>query len=157
MTRQTEKTRDPFVYRGSKPRLGADAARHKWRMPGVLQDASPQAPSADFSRRTKVALVFSLSVVLTLSLARPSALTAQDPVSSPNGRNPVALQFHDGRLYYSLTRDGRPLLLPSMMGFAFKDGPQLRDSLRITYAARATHDETWTQPWGEVARVREHY
>ena len=33
----------------------------------------------------------------------------------------------------------------------------LRDSLRITDTTRDSHDETWTQPWGEVARVRDHH
>jgi alpha-glucosidase len=84
---------------------------------------------------------------------------AQDTltVSSPDGRNKVGVATYEGRLYYILSRDGRPLLLPSMLGFEFKGAPTLRDSLRITGSKRATHDETWTQPWGEVARVRDHH
>jgi len=94
-----------------------------------------------------------LGVIATLALP----LSAQVSVSSPDSRTKVTLLTHDGRLYYSVTRDGRPLLTPSMLGFAFKDAPSLRDSLAITDSARATHDETWTQPWGEVARVRDHH
>src|SRR5947207_5124400 len=40
---------------------------------------------------------------------------------------------------------------------AFRNAPPLLDSLRITDTTRSTHDETWTQPWGEVARVRDHH
>ncbi|HJQ09409.1 MAG TPA: glycoside hydrolase family 97 protein [Gemmatimonadaceae bacterium] len=85
--------------------------------------------------------------------------SAQDTltVSSPDGRNKVGVAVHDGRLYYILSRDGRGLLMPSNLGFEFKNAPTLRDSLRITGSRRATHDETWTQPWGEVARVRDHH
>jgi len=87
------------------------------------------------------------------------AAAAQDTisVSSPDGRNKVGVAVHEGRLYYILSRDGASLLLPSMLGFEFKGAPALRDSLRITGTKRGTHDETWTQPWGEVARVRDHH
>jgi len=88
-----------------------------------------------------------------------TAAVAQDTVgvSSPDGRNKVGVATHDGVLYYVLSRDGRSLLMPSMLGFEFKEARTLRDSLRITGTKRSTHDETWTQPWGEVARVRDHH
>ena len=95
---------------------------------------------------------------LMMTLAATTAI-AQDmiSVSSPDGRNKVGVAVNEGRLYYVLSRDGRALLMPSMLGFEFKAAPTLRDSLRITGSSRATHDETWTQPWGEVARVRDHH
>jgi len=46
--------------------------------------------------------------------------------------------------------------MPSVLGFEFRGAPALRDSIRITGSSRATVDETWTQPWGEVSRVRDH-
>ncbi len=97
---------------------------------------------------------------LTMSLAVPSAgAIAQDTlsVSSPDGRNKAGVATYEGKLYYILSRDGRSLLMPSMLGFEFKGAPPLRDGLRITGSKRSTHDETWTQPWGEVARVRDHH
>jgi len=63
----------------------------------------------------------------------------------------------EGGLYYSVSRDGRPILLPSRLGFVFRGGDSLYTGLRITGSSRASHDETWTQPWGEVARVRDHH
>ena len=88
-----------------------------------------------------------------------SSVIAQDSVSvsSPDGRNKVGVGVREGRLYYTLSRDGRPLIVPSTLGFAFKGAPTLRDGLRIAGTTRASHDETWTQPWGEVARVRDHH
>jgi alpha-glucosidase len=84
---------------------------------------------------------------------------AQDTisVSSPDGRNKVGVATYQGRLYYMVGRDGRQIMRPSMLGFEFKGAPRLRDSLRIAGQARKSHDETWTQPWGEVARVRDHH
>ncbi len=99
----------------------------------------------------------SLAVSLLATMLLTPALAGQASVTSPDGRNQVTVQVRDGRLYYGLTRDGRALILPSLLGFAFRGAPPLRDSLRITDTTRATHDETWTQPWGEVARVRDHH
>ncbi|MGH7512495.1 MAG: glycoside hydrolase family 97 protein [Gemmatimonadales bacterium] len=96
-----------------------------------------------------------LTVAALTVAARP--LTSQVSVSSPDRRNSVTVEIHDGRLTWSLTRDGRPLILPSGLGFAFRGAPMLRDGLRITDTTRQSHDEWWTQPWGEVARVHDHY
>src|SRR6267142_6601346 len=95
---------------------------------------------------------------LLMTLAASTA-TAQDTisVSSPDGRNKIGVATYQGRLYYILSRDGRSIMMPSMLGFEFKGAPAIRDSLRITGQARQSHDETWTQPWGEVARVRDHH
>jgi len=87
----------------------------------------------------------------------PSPLAAQAGVASPDGRNRVTVQLTEGRLQYSLARDGRVLILPSLLGFEFRGTPPLRDGLRITDTTRQSHDQWWTQPWGEVARVRDHY
>jgi alpha-glucosidase len=84
---------------------------------------------------------------------------AQGPVSvaSPDGRNRVTVEVRDGNLRYSLSRDDRILIFPSLLGFEFRDSPALRDGLAITGTARSSVDETWTQPWGEVERVRDHH
>jgi alpha-glucosidase len=93
----------------------------------------------------------------TLAVSIASAQTSYR-VSSPNGRNEVTIEVREGNLYYSLRRDGRPFLLPSRMGFEFQGAPPLRDSLRVigTPAERRV-DQTWTQPWGEVTRVRDNH
>src|SRR5690349_6539782 len=94
-------------------------------------------------------------VLAALALAAPPLFG--QTVSSPDGRNAVTVALNEGRLTWSLTRDGRPLILPSTLGFAFRGAPTLRDSLRTADSTRGSRDLWWTQPWGEVARVREHY
>ncbi len=88
-----------------------------------------------------------------------SRLGAQAPltVASPDGRNVVTVEMLDGHLVYILHRDGRSVLLPSRLGFAFRGAPSLAEGLRITGSERSSVDETWEQPWGEVARVRDHH
>jgi alpha-glucosidase len=108
-----------------------------------------------YTNRLTTAMVF--AALLTPLAA--SVVRAQDSltVASPDGRNRVSVMTNQGKLYYGLSRDGRLLLFPSMLGFEFKGAPAIRDSLRITGSSRGTYDQTWTQPWGEVARVRDHH
>ena len=95
------------------------------------------------------------AVALVGAMAPP--LQGQARVASPDGRNRVTIEVREGRLYYSLARDGRALILPSLLGFEFRGAARLRDGLRLSDTTRQTHDAWWTQPWGEVARVRDHH
>jgi len=90
-------------------------------------------------------------------LVAPTAVSQGLRVASPDGRTQVSVAIRDGGLYYGIDRDGRALFLPSRLGLAFRGMPPLTDSLRIVDSARSTHDETWTQAWGEVAHVRDHH
>jgi alpha-glucosidase len=96
---------------------------------------------------------------LILGHGAGAALQAQGAirVASPHGRNVATVEVREGKLLWSLTRDGRPVILPSLLGFEFRGAPALDRNFAIVDTARASHDTTWTQPWGEVARVREHY
>lgn len=89
--------------------------------------------------------------------ATTAPLRGQVRVASPDGRNQVTVAVREGRLAWSVERDGRALILPSLLGFEFRGAPRLRDNLRIADTTRQSHDEWWTQPWGEVARVRDHH
>ncbi|HEX7980702.1 MAG TPA: glycoside hydrolase family 97 protein [Gemmatimonadaceae bacterium] len=89
----------------------------------------------------------------------PTRISAQSPltVASPDGKTQVSVAVDGGVLRYSVRRNGANVVTPSRLGFAFKGAPALADSLRITGSQRASYDSTWTQPWGEVARVRDHH
>jgi alpha-glucosidase len=69
----------------------------------------------------------------------------------------VTVAIDSGVLRYAVSHAGAKIVLPSRLGFAFRGAPPLGDSLRIVASRRATYDSTWTQPWGEVARVRDHH
>ena len=108
------------------------------------------------SHRRAVALAFA---VACSARAGSGALGAQTPlrVTSPDGRNTVTVGVREGVLYYAVDRGGRHVILPSRLGFEFRGARPLRDSLRVVGSSRGTFDTTWTQPWGEVARVRDHH
>ena len=79
-------------------------------------------------RHASVRLLAGATVLLA---GLPATLSAQLKVSSPDGRNQVTVEVQGGRLTWSLARDGKALVLPSGLGFAFRGAPQLRDSLRL--------------------------
>ncbi len=94
---------------------------------------------------------------LALALLAAAPVAAQVSVTSPDGRNVVSVAIDSGRLTWAMTRDGRPLVQPSVLGFRFRGAPMLRDSLGIAATARDSADLTWTQPWGEVREVRDRH
>ncbi len=100
---------------------------------------------------------FTVAVAALSMVAVAAQAQAPLQVASPDGRNVVKVGIRNGGLFYGVERDGRNVILPSRLGFEFKDAPRLRDGLAITAAATNYVDETWEQPWGEVARVRDHH
>jgi alpha-glucosidase len=78
-------------------------------------------------------------------------------VSSPDGKNAASVGVRAGAAFYSVDRGATHVMLPSRLGFAFRGARPLGDSLRIASSSRAAVDTIWPLPWGEVARVREHY
>ncbi len=98
-------------------------------------------------------------VYLVLASLGPSLLSAQPSLHlvSPNGRNQVTVELRAGRITYAVARDGRKILLPSRLGFQLRGAPALDSGWTIVDTARASVDTTWTQPWGEVARVLDHH
>jgi alpha-glucosidase len=97
------------------------------------------------------------ALVAAVVLAAPAAAQEELSVASPDGRNVVSVGVREGTVYYTVRRNGQNVLLPSRLGFAFRGADSLRTGLRITGSARDAVDETWTQPWGEVARVRDQH
>lgn len=78
-------------------------------------------------------------------------------VTSPDGQNEIRFGLIDGVPYYSVTRNGADVLLPSKMGFTFLNADPLNAGLSIVASETSTFDETWTQPWGEVKDIRDHH
>ena len=87
-----------------------------------------------------------LFVLQTCAMLVATTAVAQDQfrVSSPDGRNEVTVALRAGTLYYSLDRDGQAVMLPSRLGFEFREAPPLSGGLELVDTARQTTDETWT-------------
>ncbi len=59
--------------------------------------------------------------------------------------------------YYQVSRSGQDVIKPSKLGFIFRDDEPLDQNLTISDSKSDNFDETWTQPWGEVKEIRNHY
>ena len=109
------------------------------------------------ARRTSIWVALAAVMAPTIAATQGTATTGALRLASPDGRNEVTVLVREGGLYYAVSRKGRPIVTPSRLGFTFRGAPPLKDGLRITGSSNAAHDETWSQPWGEVARVRDHH
>jgi len=79
-------------------------------------------------------------------------------VASPDGD--IRLQFRldsVGTPSYEVSFKGLPVILPSTMGFEFKDQAPLGGNMEILQISRDSLDESWNMPWGEQAVVQNHY
>ena len=77
---------------------------------------------------------------------------------SPGGTLTVELTVNgEGRVGYSVTREGKPVIRESHLGFLFTDAPQMLRNFELVSQSQHSVDGTWTQPWGEWHSIRNHY
>ncbi len=77
-------------------------------------------------------------------------------VSSPDGALTVTVGVDGGKAWYQVNRGTEAIIGRSALGFVLKDG-DLKDNFKMGKVTRSSLDETWSQPWGEDAQVRNHY
>ena len=61
------------------------------------------------------------------------------------------------RAYYRVAYKGRAILKDSPLGLDFKGQPALDQGFEITGSHQTSHNSTWTNPFGAVRTVRDHY
>ncbi len=92
-----------------------------------------------------------------MCLALSVAASAKDvKVSSPDGSLTVTVGVDGGKAWYSVTRGQQAVINRSELGFVLKDG-DFKSDFKMGKVTRSSLDETWSQPWGEDAQVRNHY
>lgn len=93
-----------------------------------------------------------ISLVLFISLLASSCMPSQQTeVTSPDGH--IRLVFAlDGnnRMTYQVSVGDTAFVTPSLLGFLAKDGVNLAEGFKVVNTGFTTHDEIWTQPWGET-------
>lgn len=103
---------------------------------------------------------FALALI-GLAGALPAAAQSAQPgatVESPGHVLGVTLAIGgEGRANYVVTRNGKPVIAPSLLGFLFTDAPQFARNLEIAGVTRSASDTVWTQPWGEWRTIRNAY
>ncbi|MBR3559673.1 MAG: glycoside hydrolase family 97 protein [Bacteroidales bacterium] len=110
---------------------------------------------------------FTLLLILTVLTALPSfaqnypkapamptdALTLQ----SPDRQLEMRFAVVNGQPQYALSRAGKPVVLPSRMGFTIEWRDDLAHAFVLKDKTYSSFDETWEPVWGEEAHIRNHY
>ena len=100
-------------------------------------------------------IVLFLALVLTLDVSVQAQKTVA--LHSPDGKLKMQFQLVDGRPQYRLDYAGKPVILPSFMGFTLEWRDDMAHAFTLVDTARSTFDETWMPVWGEEAHIRNHY
>ena len=79
-------------------------------------------------------------------------------VSSPSGRLTVEVTLNpEGRVGYRVSRQGKPVISDSRLGFLFTDAPEMLRNFQAAGQSTRSFDETWEEPWGEYRTIRNRY
>jgi alpha-glucosidase len=98
------------------------------------------------------------SVLLLAAAHVPTQAAPVAQVTSPDGSIVVSLDTdNDHRIRYTVTRRGKPLIQPSLLGFILTDSYNMVRGFAFQGAETTSSDTTWEQPWGERRYVRDHY
>ncbi|HEX6660683.1 MAG TPA: glycoside hydrolase family 97 N-terminal domain-containing protein, partial [Sphingomicrobium sp.] len=95
---------------------------------------------------------------------------AQDVAQAPPGSQIVASEdspsktIHvdvtvnaEGRVGYMVSRQGKPVIAESRLGFLFTDAPEMLRNFKAVGHTTRSFDQTWEEPWGEYRTIRDHY
>ena len=98
-------------------------------------------------------LLLLLAFCLTISSLFANPIT----LNSPDGQLRLSFDVIDGVPQYSLDRAGKPVILPSKLGFTLEWRDDLAHAFVLKDHAYDSFDETWEPVWGEEASIRNHY
>src|ERR1700712_673033 len=105
-----------------------------------------------------VKFVLALAVFLLAAPAFAQSAIPNATVDSPGKVLSVSMAIGpEARASYIVSRQGKPVIAPSLLGFLFTDAPQFARDLEIVTVTRSSFDDSWTQPWGEWRTIRNHY
>ncbi|MBO9706816.1 MAG: glycoside hydrolase family 97 protein [Caulobacter sp.] len=104
-----------------------------------------------------LALLAALSAPAAASAAAPAASTdGRECASSPGKVIEVCVFAKDGRAFYEVSRKGKPVLAPSILGLEFGGEPAVRIT-GLGDVRRSASNTTWEQPWGEQRVIRDNH
>ncbi len=152
----------------SQPAPASPSAPTAPSAPSATQAAAAQPTAPPAPTATQAATLNGIQAAIATQSAQRTAVVVQRPtprpmppdslqVSSPDGKNVLQFGLLDGAPYYSLSRSGQPVILPSRLGFTFLRDPALEGGLSVADVKTSSFDETWTQPWGEVKEIRDQH
>ena len=112
--------------------------------------------------KIRLFLLFCLAMVIVPTHAKNISQDSILPVNSrtlasPDGRMEATFYLLNGIPHYALSRDEKPVILGSRMGFELEWRDDLAHAFVLKDVQRSTFDEVWHPVWGEEANIRNHY
>ncbi len=98
-----------------------------------------------------------LTSLLIFSALFSSCSTRSLQVNSPDRTISVGFTLVDGRPQYTVTKNDKPVINPSGMGFRFLHGTDQPTRYKLLSAEMDSADEKWEQPWGEFRYIRDRH
>ncbi len=87
----------------------------------------------------------------------PAMPTDALTLRSPDRQLEMRFAVVNGQPQYALSRAGKPVVLPSRMGFTLEWRDDLAHAFVLKDKIYSSFDETWEPVWGEEAHIRNHY
>ena len=103
----------------------------------------------------KAKILYLVGILMMLPLS--ALATDSHLLHSPDGRMEVRFMLVDSCPQYALYRDGKPVVLPSKMGFELEWREDLAHAFVLKDVEYSTFDEVWQPVLGEEANIRNHY
>ena len=112
--------------------------------------------------KIRLFLLFFLAMAIVPTHAKNISQDSILPVNSrtlasPDGRMEATFYLLNGIPHYALSRDEKPVILGSRMGFELEWRDDLAHAFVLKDVQRSTFDEVWHPVWGEEANIRNHY
>jgi alpha-glucosidase len=111
------------------------------------------------SRHLQEAFVCGFTALTGFFLSTTSAhAQSVATATSPDGKIVVTVQVNNDSIpTYAISRNGKPLIGSSRLGFNLTDGYNMVRGFQLANQIASSGDETWEQPWGERKLVRNRY
>jgi len=103
----------------------------------------------------KRAIYFMLPLFLLILLSCNNTSNAE--VLSPDGKIRVTTGVDDGKPYYQVVLDNKPIIEKSYLGFILKGNDAFNNDFSIISTASKNVSGKWNQPWGEELTVDNTY
>lgn len=85
----------------------------------------------------KFLIIFALCIFAKVNATEPVK------IFSPDGKLELQFELVDGVPYYALNREGKPIVLPSKMGFVLEWRDDLAHAFTLKDTKYSSFDETW--------------
>ena len=92
---------------------------------------------------------------LLSKIFKKAATDAVFETTSPNGRLVITFVLNRGEMFYSVSKDGKPVVHNSKLGLSLRDGASLDRGMSVVRAFTKQKDETWEAYWGEQHFIRD--